>query len=156
MMTPWKCCSAGKEVNFRLSFPVLVAGMLELMLLGGCQITPPDVAAHEDKLAAAGFVMRIADTPERRAMLARLPIDQFVIRQSGNTIHYVYADPLVRGYLYVGTGQAFAQYQENQRLTKLATQEQTIAQMYEDAAWSWGAWGPWAPTMGFVYGPAGW
>ncbi len=140
----------------RLSFPTLVASVLGLMLLSGCQSTPPDVAAHEDKLAAAGFVMRIADTPERRAMLARLPIDQFVIRQSGNTLHYVYADPLVCGCLYVGTEQAFAQYQQNQRLANLANQEQMIAQMYEDAAWSWGAWGPWEPAMGFVYGPAGW
>lgn len=140
----------------RLSLRTLVAGVLGLMTLSACQTTPPDVAAHEDKLAAAGFVMRIADTPERRAMLARLPIDQFVVRQSGNTIHYVYADPLVCGCLYVGTEQAFAQYQENQRLANLANQEQMIAQMYEDAAWSWGAWGPWEPTMGFVYGPAGW
>ena len=138
------------------SFRIAAASVLSLMQLSGCQTTPPDVAAHEDNLAAAGFVMRIADTPERRAMLARLPIDQFVIRQSGNTIHYVYADPLVCGCLYVGTEQAFAQYQENQRLANLATQEQMIAQMYEDPAWSWGAWGPWGPTMGFVYGPAGW
>ena len=139
-----------------LSLHVLVASMLGLVLLSGCQSTPPDVAGHEDNLAAAGFVKRIADTPERQAMLVRLPIDRFVIRQSGNTIHYVYADPLVCGCLYVGTEQAFAQYQENQRLANLANQEQMIAQMYEDAAWSWGAWGPWEPNMGFVYGPAGW
>ena len=143
-------------MNVRLCLLVLMFSMPELTLLSGCQTTPPDVAAHEDNLAAAGFVMRIADTPERRAMLARLPIDQFVIRQSGNTIHYVYADPLVCGCLYVGTEQAFAQYQENQRLANLANQEQLIAQMYEDASWTWGAWGPWQPTMGFVYGPVGW
>ena len=139
-----------------LSLHVLVASMLGLVLLSGCQSTPPDVAGHEDNLAAAGFVKRIADTPERQAMLARLPIDRFVIRQSGNTIHYVYADPLVCGCLYVGTEQAFAQYQEYQRLANLANQEQMIAQMYEDAAWSWGARGPWEPNMGFFYGPAGW
>jgi hypothetical protein len=129
-------------MNFRRYFLLSAASLLGLILLSACQSTPPDVAAHEDKLAAAGFVMRIADTPERRAMLSRLPIDQFVIRQSGNTIHYVYADPLVCGCLYVGTEQAFAQYQQNQRLANLTNQEQMIAQMYEDPAWSWGAWGP--------------
>jgi DNA-binding MarR family transcriptional regulator len=143
-------------MNFRRYFLLPAASLLGLILLSACQSTPPDVAAHEDKLAAAGFVMRIADTPERRSMLSRLPIDQFVIRQSGNTIHYVYADPLVCGCLYVGTEQAFAQYQQNQRLANLANQEQLIAQMYEDPAWSWGAWGPWAPSMGFVIGRAGW
>ena len=31
------------------------------------------LAEHEDNLAAAGFVVRPANTPERQAMLARLP-----------------------------------------------------------------------------------
>jgi hypothetical protein len=146
----------GKKMKSRLLAFALAAGMLSLAVLSGCQTTPPDVAAHEDNLAAAGFVKRIADTPERQAMLNRLPLDQFVIRQNGNTIHYVYADPLVCGCLYVGTEQAFAQFQEDQRLANLANQEQLVAQMYEDPAWSWGAWGPWGPTMGFAYGPVGW
>jgi hypothetical protein len=130
--------------------------LLGLVVLSGCQTTPPDVAAHEDNLAAAGFVKRVADTPERQAMLTRLPIDQFVIRQNGNTVHYVYADPLVCGCLYVGTEQAFARYRQNQQLANLASHEQMIAQMYEDDAWSWAAWGPWGATPGFVYGPSGW
>ncbi len=137
-------------------FSFIHALLLGLLGLSGCQTTPPDVAAHEDNLAAAGFVKRVADTPERQAMLTRLPIDQFVVRQNGNTVHYVYADPLVCGCLYVGTEQAFARYQQNQQLANLAGHEQMIAQMYEDAGWSWAAWGPWGPTMGFVYGPAGW
>jgi hypothetical protein len=136
----------------------LFGAALTLMLLVACQTTPPDVAAHEDKLAAAGFVMLLADTPERQAMLTRLPIDQFVIRQNGSSVHYVYADPIVCGCLYVGTEQAFEQYQANQQMANLAYQEMLVAQMYEDEAWSWGAWGPgpWGPPMGFVYGPVGW
>ena len=51
---------------------------------------------------------------------------------------------------------AFDQYRQNQQMANLANQEQMIAQMYEDSAWSWGAWGPWGPQMGFVYGPIGW
>jgi hypothetical protein len=128
------------------------------LLLAGCQTTPPDVAAHEDKLAAAGFVMLLADTPERQAMLTRLPIDQFVIRQNGSSVHYVYADPIVCGCLYVGTQEAFDQYKASQEMANLASQEMLVAQMYEDESWSWGAWGPgpWGPPMGFVYGPVGW
>jgi hypothetical protein len=147
--------TAGKTMR---STPLAVAltALFVLVHLSGCQTAPPDVAGHEDNLAAAGFVKRVADTPERQAMLTRLPIDQFVIRQNGTTIHYVYADPLVCGCLYVGTEQAFMQYQQNQQLANLASHEQMIAQMYEDAGWSWGAWGPWGPTMGFVYGPSGW
>ncbi len=133
----------------------IAAGMLA-GILAACQTNPPDVAAYEDNLAAAGFVKRVADTPERQAMLRRLPIDQFVIRQSGSTLHYVYADPLVCGCLYLGTEQAFQQYLQNQRMANLASQEQLVAQMYEDAGWSWAAWGPWGSQMGFSYGPMGW
>jgi hypothetical protein len=140
------------------SFTYILGAALGVMLLAACQTTPPDVAAHEDNLAAAGFVMLLADTPERQAMLTRLPIDQFVIRQNGSSVHYVYADPIVCGCLYVGTEQAFQQYQANQQMANLANQEMLVAQMYEDEAWSWGAWGPgpWGPPMGFVYGPVGW
>ncbi|MBS0580073.1 MAG: hypothetical protein JSR36_12530 [Proteobacteria bacterium] len=135
----------------------LSAGALSVYaLLAACQTNPPDVAGYEDKLAAAGFVKRIANTPERQSMLRRLPIGQFVIRQSGSTLHYVYADPLVCGCLYLGTEQAFQQYLQNQRSANLASEEQLVAQMYEDAGWSWAAWGPWGSEMGFVYGPMGW
>lgn len=134
----------------------LLAAVLLGALAASCQTTPPDVAGYEDNLAAAGFEKKIADTPERQAMLHRLPIDQFVVRQNGSSVHYIYADPLVCGCLYVGTQDAFDQYRQNQQMANLANQEQMIAQMYEDSAWSWGAWGPWGPQMGFAYGPIGW
>jgi hypothetical protein len=135
---------------------LLTAVLLGALAASACPTTPPDVAAHEDTLAAAGFEKKIADTPERQAMLQRLPIDQFVVRQNGSSVHYIYADPIVCGCLYVGTQDAFDQYRQNQQMANLANQEQMIAQMYEDSAWSWGAWGPWGPQMGFVYGPVGW
>jgi hypothetical protein len=142
----------------RMTRPTLFLAAVLLGALGAtaCQTTPPDVAAHEDNLAAAGFEKKIADTPERQAMLHRLPIDQFVVRQNGSSVHYIYADPIVCGCLYVGTQDAFDQYRQNQQMANLANQEQMIAQMYEDSAWSWGAWGPWGPQMGFAYGPIGW
>lgn len=57
----------------------------------------------KDQLVAAGFVIKPANTLERQVMLARLPAHKFVIRQNGDTIHYVYADPLVCDCLYLGT-----------------------------------------------------
>jgi hypothetical protein len=137
----------------------LVSILLGVTALAACQTTPPDVAAYEDKLAAAGFVMRLANTPQRQAMLARLPPNQFLIRQNGDTLHYVYADPLVCGCLYVGTQQAYDQYRANQLQQHLLDEQRLTAQMYTDDAWSWGAWGPWRPVdteFGFTYGPAGW
>jgi hypothetical protein len=117
--------------------------------LPGCITTRQAVTQSEDNLAAAGFVIRPANTPERQAMLNRLPPHSFVKRVHGDTVHYVYADPLVRDCLYVGTQEAYSQYKRYLQQTNLEDEQETTAQMYSDPAWSWGAWGPWAPGYGY-------
>jgi hypothetical protein len=111
------------------------------VLVAGCETTKEMVAHKEDSLTAAGFTARPANTPQRVAMLKRLPADRFVQKPSGNTVHYVYADPLVCGCLYVGTEQAYAQYVRNEQQQDLANEQLMTAQMYSDPAWDWDAWG---------------
>ena len=123
--------------------------------LGACETQQQRVAAREDKLSAAGFVIRPANTAEREAMLARLPANKFVRRASGDSVHYVYADPLVCGCLYVGTQEAYNRYKALQQTQHLADEQLLTAQTYSDAAWSWGAWGPLDPSFGY-YGAVGW
>lgn len=126
--------------------------VLALGLLAACQTPQQRVASHEDNLAAAGFIVRPANTPEREAMLRRLPPNRFVMRTKGDKVHYVYADPLVCGCLYVGTQQAYAEYKRHEQEQHLADERQMTAETYSDAAWNWGAWGPWGPGYGFGYG----
>jgi hypothetical protein len=126
-------------------------GLALIVVLAGCQST--QVLQQEDDLSAAGFSVRIADTEERQDMLNRLPANQFVQRVSGNSVHYVYADPVVCGCLYIGTQQDFDQYVRSQQLD--SAQQQRIALLdFYDATWNWDAWGPWGP-LGPIYGP-GW
>jgi hypothetical protein len=153
--------SPGARVSARQARLSLVGVLLVGGVLGGCQTEQQQVEQREDMLSAAGFIVKPANTPERKAMLARLPAHKFVTRQNGDTIHYVYADPLVCGCLYVGTQQAYNQYKANQLAQNLADEQQMTAQMYSDAAWNWGAWGPWGGPVypagfGFAYGPVGW
>jgi hypothetical protein len=143
----------------RSRYGMLVGVLLGMGALAACQTQQQIVSEHEDNLAAAGFVVRPANTPERQAMLKRLPPHKFVQRVSGDTVHYIYADPLVCGCLYVGTQQAFAQYKQHEQQQNLADEQLMTAQTYSDPAWSWNAWGPWGPGVpyGFVYGPGyGW
>jgi len=137
-----------------------VAALVLASALGACQSAPPNFGAYEDQLAAAGFLMKPANTPQRQQMLSHLPPHVFLIRASGNATHYVYADPLVCDCLYVGTQQAYDRYRSNQLAQHLASEQQLAALTYDDAAWSWNAWGPWGlpdANFGFVYGPmAGW
>jgi hypothetical protein len=140
-------------------YGMLLGLLLGMGALAACQTQQQIVSEHEDNLAAAGFVVRPANTPERQAMLKRLPPHKFVQRVSGDTVHYIYADPLVCGCLYVGTQQAFAQYKLHEQQQNLADEQLMTAQTYSDPAWSWNAWGPWGPgaPYGFVYGPGiGW
>lgn len=125
--------------------------------LGGCATQQEIVSQKEDSLAAAGFVEHPANTPERQAMLNRLPPHHFVRRVHGDSVVYVYADPLVCDCLYVGSQEAYGRYQQHIQQQQLADQQEMTAQMYSDPAWNWGAWGPWGGGFGpgFGYG-IGW
>ena len=132
-----------------------VVAVVSLFALAACETPQQQVSAKEGDLAAAGFIVHPANTPQRVAMLHQLPADHFVQRTHGDTVHYVYADPLVCNCLYVGTQQAYAQYKLHMQQQRLADEQQLTAQMYSDPNWNWGAWGPWGP--GFDYGPGfGW
>jgi hypothetical protein len=122
--------------------------------LTACQ-TQGELIQQESDLAAAGFVVHIANTAERQAMLNRLPANQFVLRSQNGISHYVYADPGC-GCLYVGSPQAFNQYVSNQQLDFAYAQRMAV-QDYVDPAWNWAAWGQWGP-LGPLYGPGigGW
>ena len=123
--------------------------------LDACQMQQSALIQQENSLAAAGFIVRIANTPERQAMLHRLPPNQFVQRVNGHIIHYVYADPFACGCLYIGSKQAYDLYRSNLQLDFIGEQK-VAAQAFDDAAWNWGAWGPWGP-LGPIYGPEpGW
>jgi hypothetical protein len=132
----------------------LIALSLATAAIPACQLEQQSIIQHEDNLSAAGFVVHLADTAERQAMLHRLPPNQFVRRVNGDVTLYVYADPVACNCLYVGNQQAFDHYVSNQQLD-LYGQEKIAALSYYDAAWNWDAWGPWGP-LGPVYGPPGW
>jgi hypothetical protein len=138
----------------------MAAGLFGMCALTACQTSQQQVEQHEDLLSAAGFLVRPANTPGRQSMLNRLPAHKFVQRVNGNVVHYVYADPLVCGCLYVGSQQAYDRYRANQLQQHLADEQQMAAQTYSDSNWNWDAWGPWTPVgpgFGFVYGPTyGW
>jgi hypothetical protein len=150
------CRPAKKDIMHLERFSVLA---LLTVFAVACQTNPPDIGAHEDALAAAGFIMKPANTAQRQSMLARLPQNEFVTRTNNGVTHYVYADALVCGCLYVGTQQAYDQYRTNQLQQHIADERQLAALAYADEAWQWEAWGPWGPVspgFGFVYGPMGW
>ena len=89
----------------------------------------------EQMLAAAGFEMKVADTPEKAADLRTLPMRKMTVRRQGAASYYIFADPDVCNCLYVGTE---TQYQEYQRLLL----KKELADERLDASMNWGLWGP--------------
>ena len=72
-------------------------------VLHGCaSMQQQQVSATEDLLAAAGFKIRPADTPERMAHLNTLQPYKLIARSKDGEFVYTYADPLYCKCLYAG------------------------------------------------------
>ena len=69
------------------------------------------IVVPNNLFTAAGFVVKYATTPEKRAILRSLPPDKLVTRRKNGTLYYVYADAAGCNCAYVGTAQAYAAYQ---------------------------------------------
>ena len=72
-----------------------------------------DVADQSAMLASSGFVKRLADTEQKRAMLARLPQHTLVKRDWNGKMIYVYAGDAACNCAYLGGESAFARYKKN-------------------------------------------
>ena len=114
--------------NRLVRYGTVIALLVALQGIAGCRSQL--IQNKEDSLAAAGFILRPANTPERVAMLKRLPPNHFVRREHGDAVHYVYADPIVCSCLYVGTQQAYSQYLRDRQQQQIADQQQLAAQEY--------------------------
>ena len=87
-------------------------------------------------LAAAGFNMRPADTPEKLAHLNTLTQRKLISHERDGKVYFVYADADNCKCLYAGN-------QENYQSYEKLSMKQNIAEMNEDAPMDWGMWGPW-------------
>ena len=132
---------AKKEWGQRIAV-IAVSGAL----LSGCAAMRKDEAMSVERtLAAAGFQMKFADTPERSDELATLPQRTLVPQQQDGELFYVYADPKYCKCIYVGTEKAYQRYQKLALQQKLVQERVEAAQMNDDASMDWGMWGGWGP-----------
>jgi hypothetical protein len=110
------------------------------LALAACVTPQQQVAQKEDLLAAAGFQVRAADTPQRAAAMRTLPPNRFVTRIVNGQPVYQYADPLICRCVYFGTQQNWDAYRQEVFAKQLADENQMTAIMNQ-SAWEWGPWG---------------
>jgi hypothetical protein len=107
----------------------------------GFMDNPWSTMRTEQLLAANGFEMKLADTPEKLANLSTLtPRRTLIPQERDDRLYYVYADPDLCKCLYVGTS---TQYER--ALQKGFASDQSIAIGEELNALAWDLWAPWPP-----------
>jgi hypothetical protein len=111
---------------------------LALAVSGCAAIQRSDAMDKERMLAAAGFQMKFADSPDRHAQIEELPKRKLARVPFDGEMRFVYADPDFCKCLYVGTESAYDRYQ------RIALRKE-IADEAMDASMDWGPWGGWGP-----------
>ncbi len=104
-----------------------------------------DAIEMERVLAASGFQMRLADTPQKLDHLKSMTQRKLVLHQHNGKIYYIYADATSCKCLYVGNEKAYQRYQKLSIEKSIAEHQRIAAEMNENSAMNWGLWGPWGP-----------
>jgi hypothetical protein len=125
-------------------FTRYVVAVALIVVLAGCAAMREERAKDkENMLAAAGFQMKPANTPNRVAHLQTLtPLKLLPYTRTDGKLLYVYADPKGCNCLYVGDETAYQRYRALEQQQKIAQEQMVTAQMNADAAMDWGLWGP--------------
>lgn len=122
---------------------------LILTILGGCAANPNEVAIEtERRLAAAGFQMKLADTPEQMDHLNSLTQRELTpTTKDGETV-FIYADATSCRCLYVGNQRNYQAYerillrQDDERKRQQTAQLNRMA-LVQNAEMDWNLWGAW-------------
>ena len=132
-----------RRETMRWTKPILLLVALGLSVTGCAAIRAHQTVETEQVLAAAGFQVKPADTPEKLAHLQLLTPRKVVRYTRDGQPQYVYADPETCKCLYVGDEQGYQKYQELSLKKQIADEQMSAAQTNWDASMNWGAWGPW-------------
>jgi hypothetical protein len=117
--------------------------LIALALIGCATIERNNTLDQERVLAAAGFKMKPADTPEKRYDLLLLPQQQLVSHEREGKVVYLFADATTCLCLYVGSEKAYYRYQRLAMEKQIADEQSIAGTMNPGVGLDWGMWGPW-------------
>jgi hypothetical protein len=101
--------------------------MMLIFALEGCSTTKGlQVLETEHFLIAAGFQMRLADTPEKREHLKTLTQKKLITYKRDEKLYYVYVDLTSCKCLYEGTEEDYLRYKDLLHRKKQMNKEQRI------------------------------
>jgi hypothetical protein len=117
---------------------------LAAALLAGCAaIDKAERKGTEQQLAAAGFKVLPANTPQRQSALAQLKPYTISRQIRGDKVFYVYPDT-VGNFAYIGDQNAYSAYQQLIVQQQISDQNLMAAQMMDmPGPGMWPGWGYW-------------
>lgn len=123
----------------RAFLPAALAGLL----LSSCAWWSDEHnTEREQSLAAAGFQIVPADTPDKLAKLNALPQRQFVTRERDGQSYFLYADAEGCRCLYIGGNQQYDAFQKLQQQKEIAfANAEAAADQTRDAEVMYNMWG---------------
>ncbi len=122
--------------------PIILNIVLLATVLSACGTLEVNQARDTEQLmSAAGFRVKLADTPDKLAHAETLTQFKLVPHEKNGTVYYVYADAVRCHCVYWGTEEAYQNYQRMALDREIAEDQRMAAQMNEDAAMNWGMWG---------------
>ena len=93
-----------------------------------CVKSPNQKAIETERLlAASGFKMRLADTPEKLTLIEALTQRQILVHQSKGKLLYVYVDAEHCQCVYAGSAEAYRRYQNLALENKLSVDDRREA-----------------------------
>jgi hypothetical protein len=123
---------------------IAAAGLFALSLAGCAMVERQEAKSTEQLLAASGFSIQPADTPQKLASLQAMKQRKVVRRQlPDGTLQFLYADATVCRCLYVGNEKSYQQYQKLsvQQQIAFAQQEAALDESI-DSPWAYDWWAP--------------
>lgn len=124
-----------KRTNVKLFAVVFVIALA----LAGCATVEKDTAMDTERLlAASGFQMRLADTPQKLDKIKTMTQKKLIRHQRNGTSDYIYADATGCKCLYAGTEKAFNKF-KNLAAERLSADAANARD--EDVKIDWDVWG---------------
>ena len=128
---------------------IVVLTFLGVLLLGCAAKHAQKAMQTERLLHAAGFQMKLADTPEKLKQVKALQQRKFFLHTHEGKPYYVYADVASCNCIYVGPPEAYQRYVDLRVQQGAAENRAQAARTDQVAAtvapMNWGVWGGWGP-----------
>lgn len=123
----------------RTGFGLFTVVFVIMLALTGCATVEKDTTMDTERLlSAAGFQMRLADTPEKLEKIKKMPQRKIFPHQRNGTTYYLYADATECECLYAGTEKA---YERAKELSELRQAKIEGTSSGEDVVMDWEVWG---------------